>query len=422
MNAPAASSPTLEAPRPGDAWLAAAFAHSPIGTALVSPEGRWLKVNPALCALLGYAEAELLARTFQELTHPDDLEANLELQRRMLAGEAPAYEVEKRCRRADGSTIAVLISVALVRDARGEPAYFIAHVQDMAARRAAAAARETAHRELVENARLAGMAEVATAVLHNVGNVLNTVNIAAETLTDNLRRAKTVTLSRTVALLRAHEADLPAFFADDPRGKQLPGFLEKLAEHFTAQQAAGLSELAQLQNSIEHIKEFVVLQQGYAKVSGAVEPVAAAALVEDALELNAQSLARHGVHVVREFAAVPPVCVEKHLVLQILTSLLRNAKHACEGMPAAAKEVTVRLFHEGAVVKISVSDLGIGIAPENLPRIFHHGFTTRKAGHGFGLHSGALAAQKLGGALRAESAGSGKGATFTLELPIASST
>ena len=135
------------------------------------------------------------------------------------------------------------------------------------------------------------------------------------------------------------------------------------------------------------------------------------------MRMNEGALSRHGVEVVREFESVPPMNVEKHKILQILVNLVRNAKYACDESGRADKRLTVRVANGDGRVKISVIDNGIGIPPENLTRIFNHGFTTRKGGHGFGLHSGALAAKEMGGSLTVHSGGLGQGAAFTLELP-----
>ena len=134
--------------------------------------------------------------------------------------------------------------------------------------------------------------------------------------------------------------------------------------------------------------------------------------------MNAGALARHGVELIRDYADVPLVTVEKHKVLQILVNLIRNAKYASDESGGADKKITVRISRTERTVRMAVIDNGVGIAPENLTRIFSHGFTTRKNGHGFGLHSGALAAKELGGALTVHSAGPGQGASFTLELPL----
>ena len=166
--------------------------------------------------------------------------------------------------------------------------------------------------------------------------------------------------------------------------------------------------------NVEHIKEIVAMQQNYARVGGVKEIINVVNLVEDSLRMNESALNRHHVEVVREFENVPPMNVDKHKVLQILMNLVRNAKHACQESERADKRLTVRVANGDGRIKISVIDNGVGIPPENLTRIFNHGFTTRKDGHGFGLHSGALAAKEMGGSLTVHSDGPGQGAAFTL--------
>lgn len=139
--------------RESDERFSGAFEHAPIGVALVSPEGRWLKVNRALCELVGYGEAELLTLTFQDITHPADLDLDLDYVRRMLAGEIQDYQMEKRYFRAGGDLVHVLLSVSLVRDALGRPQYFISHIQDVTSREQAEKEirfNERRYRSLVE--------------------------------------------------------------------------------------------------------------------------------------------------------------------------------------------------------------------------------------------------------------------------------
>jgi signal transduction histidine kinase len=160
------------------------------------------------------------------------------------------------------------------------------------------------------------------------------------------------------------------------------------------------------------------MQQNYATFGGVKEMVNVVNLVEDSLRLNEGALAGQRVEVIREFETVPPMNVEKHKILQILVNLLRNAKHACQDSERSDKRITVRVANGEGRIRISVIDNGVGIPPENLTRIFNHGFTTRKEGHGFGLHSGSLAAQEMDGSLTVHSDGPGQGAAFTLELPL----
>ncbi|RYD60460.1 MAG: GHKL domain-containing protein, partial [Verrucomicrobiaceae bacterium] len=179
-----------------------------------------------------------------------------------------------------------------------------------------------------------------------------------------------------------------------------------------------LSELRLLSKNIDHIKQIVSMQQGYARVSGVTEALSPADLVEDSLRMNDASLARHGVEVVRDYGEVPQITVEKHKALQILVNLIRNAQQACGKSGRSDKRITVRISTSHDRVRISIIDNGVGIPQEHLTRVFAHGFTTKPEGHGFGLHSGALAAREMGGALTVHSDGPGAGATFTLELPI----
>jgi two-component system, NtrC family, sensor kinase len=268
-------------------------------------------------------------------------------------------------------------------------------------------------------ARKAGMAEIATNVLHNVGNVLNSVNISAGVLVGLARDSKERGLSEAVRLLKEHSGELGEYLTRDEKGKLLPGYLEKLSEVLAAERQAVREELSRLTGSVDHIKDIVATQQSYAGASSIVEPVRIRDLMQDALRINVEALTRHEVSVVQEFAEVQLLLLDKARLLQILVNLVSNAKHAMAEVADRSRQITLRLeTAPGSRIRISVSDQGEGIAPENLARIFAHGFTTRRGGHGFGLHSCALAAQEMGGTLTARSDGLGQGATFTLELPI----
>jgi Signal transduction histidine kinase regulating C4-dicarboxylate transport system len=278
---------------------------------------------------------------------------------------------------------------------------------------------ERVHRELLDISRQAGMAEVATGVLHNVGNVLTSVNVSTTVLGERIRDSKARWVENLRDLVKANEWNLARFFTEDPRGRQVPEFLERLSMHLARERAELVREVEALSKNVEHIKEIVVMQQSYATVSGVTEKVGLVELVEDALRMNSSAFERHELELVRDYRATPVVVVEKHKVLQILINLLRNAKYACEDSGRADKRVTVRVTADGRCAEVAVIDNGVGIPAENLTRIFSFGFTTRKSrGHGFGLHNGALAAKTLGGTLRARSDGAGRGAEFVLELPL----
>jgi signal transduction histidine kinase len=274
------------------------------------------------------------------------------------------------------------------------------------------------HKQLAEASRQAGMAEVATSVLHNVGNVLNSVNTSAGLLADLARASKAQEIAKVTRLLEDHRADLAGFLIREHGAEPLLAYLKALTEQVDVERATALRELQELTQNIDHIKEIVAMQQTYAKVSGVEDYQSVSALIDDALRMQAAALVRHQVLVVRQFDRLPDMLLDRHKVLQILVNLISNAKYALSGSAAEERRLTLGVHLNGDnVLRISVADNGMGIPEENLTRIFSHGFTTRREGHGFGLHSGALAAQELGGMLRASSDGPGKGATFTLELP-----
>jgi ligand-binding sensor domain-containing protein/signal transduction histidine kinase len=275
---------------------------------------------------------------------------------------------------------------------------------------------------LVTTARQAGMAEIANNVLHNVGNVLNSVNVSAELIGSKLRDSKSAGLAKAVHLMDEHAADLGTFITLDERGKALPGYLKKLAAALSQEKQAVTGELESLTKSIDHIKDIVATQQSYSGATSVIEPVQVKDLLEDALRMNAGSIAHHQISIVREFADVPSVPLDKHLMLQILINLIGNAKHALNGGSQQPHQIKLKLDIAGTAdtprLRIRIEDNGEGIAPENLTRLFAHGFTTRKNGHGFGLHSCALAMKEMKGSITAFSDGPGLGAAFVLELPI----
>jgi signal transduction histidine kinase len=321
----------------------------------------------------------------------------------------------------DGKEIPVSQVLIAHKSPEGAVEYFSTVLRDMTAHREAEEALRLSQQKLLETSRLAGMAEVATGVLHNVGNVLNSVNVSAGLVVEKLRRSKAPKLAQAAALLTGHNGDLGEYLANDVNGQKLPGYLAKLGEFFILENSELLNEVDQLSRNIEHIKEVVAMQQSYAKVSGVFENLQAHRLVEDAIAMNIGAFERHGVDVERRFSAVPPIRVDRHKVLQILINLIRNAKYALDDVERIDKKMIISISAPNErYVQIVVSDNGIGISPENLTRIFAHGFTTREGGHGFGLHSGAIAARSMSGAITVASAGIGQGATFTLELPIAS--
>jgi len=391
------------------------------GLCALDAEGRVLFINPAAQRLLGLTGGSCAGGRLADLVDIRDAQGR-RLEEIVAEACAPGGQPPAGCEggddkrlivRGDTSSYVVYAASPMV-GGRGA----VLAMRDISERKRAESERDELNRKLVEASRRAGMAEVATGVLHNVGNVLNSVNVSASLAADRMRRSRVGGVEKAASLLLAHEADMASFLSADPAGRELPKYLGALAACLASEQKETLRELEELTKNVDHIKTIVGMQQAHAKGGGVREMEDIAALAEDALRVCAMELERHGVPVERRFEAAPRVLADRHQVLQILINLIRNAKQAVAATPAPRRPVVLRVGPDGAGgVRVRVEDSGVGIAAENLTRIFQHGFTTKTGGHGFGLHSAALAAKNMGASLTVESDGPGRGAAFTLAFP-----
>lgn len=397
------------------------FENAVEGIFQTTPDGKFLDANPTLARLYGYASVAELQAGVRDIGSGLYVDPNRRAEfMRQMEEFGRVFRFESEVYRRDGSVIWISEHARAVRDSGGALLYYEGTVEDITERKRHEREMESVNKKLVEASRLAGMAEVATGVLHNVGNVLNSVNVSANFVTESLRKSRVANVPKVAGLFREHSADMGAFLTSDPKGRQIPGYIEELGRRLVDENDTALKKMELLRQHLDHIKEIVAMQQSYAKVSGVSEAVPIADLLEDALRLNAGALTRHQVEVERQYQDNPTVLIDKHKTLQIVVNLIRNAKYACAESERQDKKMILRISRRENRLLIAVADNGVGIPPENLVRIFNHGFTTRMDGHGFGLHSGALAAREMGGSLKAESAGPGQGATFTLDLPIGS--
>ncbi len=387
----------------------------------IDANGKLLSANPAMASIFGYPNPDVLllnlsdiaAQLFVNPARWSEIVAEIDR-------HGSVTNWESQMRRADGATIWVCKTIHRVEDGESRPVYLEGTLRDITVRKAAEAEREQMQQRVIDVSRQAGMAEIATGVLHNVGNVLNSVNVSVSIAVDRLRASRLNGLGRLATLLQEHQNDLSSFLTEDPKGKQIVPYLASLGESLLAEQREILHELSGLIQNVDHIKQIVKSQQNFAKSSGISESISLSELVDDALRINAESLERHRIKVERDIATDLVVKVDKHQVLQILVNLVSNAKHAMR-CSAGERVLTIRagaLNADSSRLVFIVRDTGTGIAPENITRIFSHGFTTRTDGHGFGLHTSALAAKNMGGSLNAASQGLGRGAVFTLEIPL----
>jgi PAS domain S-box-containing protein len=386
-------------------------------------QSRLVHFSKSFMAFHNISSEELRGKTDADLFSEEHARLALEDEQAILRTGKPIIGKMEKETYANGHVTWALTSKMPWRDAQGNTIGTFGISKDVTALKAAEAELENAHQRLVETSRLAGMAEVASDVLHNVGNTLNSVNVSCSLVIDAIKRLNFDNLARIPSMLEENAGRLEEFLTTDARGKHIPQYLAAIHDKFEEQKGGFLLELGQLREHIEHINQIVAMEQSYAKVAGVQEVVDITQLVEDAIQINAAALQRHTIQYRRDFGPVPPILVDKHKVLQILINVIRNAKYALSESQCPQKLLTLRVRRAAdGQVEIQVIDNGVGIPAENLTRIFAHGFTTRRDGHGFGLHSGALAARELGGSLSAQSDGPGHGATFTLSLPFKSPT
>jgi signal transduction histidine kinase len=290
--------------------------------------------------------------------------------------------------------------------------------QEVQERRQAQEALAQLNARIASVSHRAGMAEVANSVLHNVGNVLNSVNVSVSLLDERLRSTPLRDLPAAAQLIASKGGALGEFLTHDPQGQQFPHFLSLLAEHWQREHDMLQSEAKNMRAHVQVIKDIIGRQQALSGQAGLREFVDVAQLLGDVLAIHALPLRRSDIQVEKRLQGLRPWLGDRIRVSQVLLNLVVNAQESLESSGRLPRILRLEAeLQPGGELLLSVADNGLGIAPEHMPRLFTYGFTTKADGHGFGLHSSALAAQEMGGSLQAFSAGVGQGATFVLRLP-----
>jgi PAS domain S-box-containing protein len=389
----------------------------------VTPEGRCTSANRAMALICGY---DTPAQLMELLDIQNGLYVDPARRAEILAmieQQGLARECPSQWRRRDGAVIWVAETLRPVRDTEGRILYYEAVVRDITARKRVEAEHEELQHKLLTISRRAGMAEVATGVLHNVGNVLNSINVAATLVMKTLERSELDSLGKVAQMIDERRDTIGQFLSEDPRGKLVPNFLMQLSGCLEKERDLVRGELSTLVTGVEHIKQIINAQQSLAKHNTVLGSAKPHTIAETAISMQIGTMERASIDIVRCFADLPAVEIDQHKILQILINLLSNARHAVKNhITDGPRRITLAVESadpaKPASVRFIVADTGVGIAPENQAKLFAHGFTTKTEGHGFGLHSCANAATEMGGTLTCHSDGLGTGATFTLEVPV----
>lgn len=404
-----------EALRKSEARYHSLVVNSPMGMYFYELDDRdqlvLTEANPAAEQLTGVDSSKLIGRSL-EVAFPGVRGTEIPARYRAAAADGVPWSVEK-LPYDDGSVSGVFELRAFQTGPRKMVVVFMNVTERVEAEEAVRAGER-------EVALQAGKAEVATHVLHNVGNVLSRVKVSATLLRDRIAKSESPTVGLVAGLLCENRDRIAAFLEQDERGRALPSFLEGLAGVLAAEQAAVVAELKGMSEAIEHIARVIGMQQVHSKGCALLESVRPADIVEQALSISVSNRLQEVIEIVRECDELSPLTLERHKVLQILVNLFNNAVHAVSGVERPRITCRVERVAQacGDVLRFTVADNGVGISAEQLPRIFTFGFTTRRDGHGFGLHSSANLALEMRGTLRVASAGEGQGAAFTLDVPL----
>lgn len=389
------------------------------GIVTIRSDGSIAELNPAAQAIFGFSSREIARLCFADLIVSREatkarelgIEEYLRTESRWLIGK----RVEMYCRRADQTEFPVEISMVPVIDT--EVMMYICNVRDITHEKLAEREREILNQQLIEASHRAGMAEIANGVLHNIGNVLNSVNVSAAIIAEKIRNSRLPGLDDAIALIAKHTSDLGNFLTTDSRGVRLVEYLSVLSAQLHRERDLVLCEFNSVSKNVMHIKEIISRQQSYASQSNSEESTTLADLVEQAIDAHLSPDEQSLVNL--QLDCGPNFIVDRHNALQIVGNLLQNARDAVSEIPLEADPeilITGRM-HEDSV-EVIVADNGIGIEPDKLPNVFHYAYTTKKHGHGFGLHASQAAARNMGGELTGHSDGAGQGARFVLKLPL----
>jgi PAS domain S-box-containing protein len=407
--------------------------HAPAAIYVKDREGRYLIVNNRFESAYGAPRSQIIGRGDIELISQHAAEL-MENDRRVLAqgttcqfeeslmlhGELRTFvSVKFPLRGEDGSIHSVCgISTDITDRKRAELA--LQQVNEQLEQRVAERTTQlhSAQRELLDRARHAGMAEIASSILHNLGNALTGITVSSALLRERIQGLPIGSLERLGALLDRSPEALAAFLAQDEKGRHVPEFVKKLGTRFAEERQLLLEECAAMAGKVEHANSVIATQQTYARNRITLrENLRLSELAEDALRLAGFSEGFDEL-IQREYGNEEPGLYERHVIMQILVNLLANARNAVrERGDGPVPRITIAVHQNEQRTSVTVSDNGVGFDERVKARLFTYGFTTRPKGHGFGLHSAALSAQSLGGHIDAYSDGPGKGARFELILP-----
>jgi NO-binding membrane sensor protein with MHYT domain len=350
------------------------------------------------------------------MTHPDDRSIMFDAINSAVRDNKEVCAFRFRVLTPAGDSIHLESHARIFCDAAGQPERILGVSWDVTVQVLQEERKRELQSQLRDASRDAGMAEVATGVLHSVGNVLNSLGVSASLMQSHLRESRVGNVQRLAELLTAQGDRVGNFLENDERGRQMPSYLAQLGENLSTENQRLQTEAAAIAAHVGHIRTIVAAQQTYARRGGVTEAIDVGQLLDGAVAIHFADMT--DVIIRREYEPLEALTLDRHKLIQILGNLLSNARHALKDRGDARRQLTLRIKRQALdSVLIEIQDSGVGIPAGVLGRLFEFGFTTKKDGHGFGLHTSAILAKELSGELAAFSDGPGCGARFVLRLP-----
>jgi len=272
--------------------------------------------------------------------------------------------------------------------------------------------------KLVDTAHLAGKAELAIEVLHNVGNVLNSINVSSQMIMERLQQSVSTRMPAVVDIMEQQHENIGEFINSDPRGQKLPAFFSLISKELEKERKLIQEDINRLFMNVEHIKGIIRTQQVYSRESNLLERVNLIELMDEALMLYDDKIKQYKIHIEKYYMDLGLLELPKHKLLQIVSNLISNAIDSLISVKSVEYKIELRMQQQEEQVIIEVEDNGTGIDLEKINQIFNHGFTTKSNHSGFGLHSAANLSAEMGGKLTVSSGGKGNGACFRLVFPL----
>lgn len=388
------------------------------GIAVTDLSGNIRFVNRAWEHMHGYTSWELFGRHLSLINPEARFSATgSEKQTEDWIVEQKTFTGESENKRKDGTGFPVLMTSNVLKDEQDRTSGLLVIAKDISEQKANEAELEDARKQLLEKAHQAGMAEIATGIIHNVGNVLNSIKTSAYMILDQLTESRINGLKKANALLRENLDNIEQFIVHDPKGKKLMEYYLVIEHGITEEQEVLKSNVLRLNERITVIEEIITAQQNYAGKAAFNETLPIVDVIEAAMTMQAGTLDRHSLTIAREYHTTPRLSIQKTKLIHVMINLIQNAKDAMFQTPPEEKQLTITIDSDDTSVFVRFKDTGCGIAAAHLEKIFTHGFTTKETGHGFGLHSAANFMTEMGGTMWAESNGPGTGATFVLAFP-----